>query len=265
VAERGQASVEYVALVAAVALTLVAAAAVAQGAAAQPDDGASVALARRHTPVLVLERGGDDLVPVDFRRCRRDACARLGAARPVLFVHAVRRPPYTYLEYWAYLPSSRTAHTGIPALDGAHADDWEGAIVKLRGGRVVGARVSSHLGWNGRRPWWELRRGDWAPYRAPVYRASGSHASSFARGGIDVAGDAWGGDGVRLRPALVPAKEALAAGRSARFDPATVPPWEKAVWRDPEAPITGRPGDRASYARFARWWAAACLPCRLVR
>ena len=119
----------------------------------------------------------------------------------MLFVHAVRRDGFLYLEYWEYLPDSRTAHTGIPALDGSHADDWEGLIVKLRSdGVVVGARASAHLGWAGRHPWWDLAKDDWAPYPATVYRAAGSHAGSFAPAGVDIAGDAWNGNGARQSP-----------------------------------------------------------------
>ena len=114
----------------------------------------------------------------------------------MLFVHAVRRSGFLYLEYWEYLPDSRTAHTGIAALDGSHADDWEGLIVKLRpDGVVVGARASAHLGWAGRHPWWDLAKDDWAPYPATVYRAAGSHAGSFKPAGVDIAGDAWNGNG----------------------------------------------------------------------
>jgi hypothetical protein len=261
--ERGQATVEYAGIgLVALALLLMAAGTAATKLGNPPSgDAAALDLARRHVPTLLLERGAGDELPVDFRRCRRPDCARSPEARPVLFLHAVHTGGFTYLEYWEYLPDSRAAHTGVEALDGYHRDDWEGVIVKLRpDGSVVGARASAHLGWNGRRPWWQLAADDWAPYPAPVYRASGSHAGSFTRSGIDLAGDGWSGTARRVTPELVPADRARTA--DARFDPGSVPPWEKQAWSDPEATITGRPGDRAVYARYARWWAWLCRPCR---
>ncbi len=261
--ERGQATVEYAGLaLVALALLLVAAGTAADTLAGPPaGDAAALELGRRHVPTLLLERGSGGELPMDFRRCRRPGCARSPEAQPVLFLHTVRRGGFTYLEYWEYLPDSRTAHTGVTALDGYHRDDWEGVIVKLRpDGSVVGARASAHLGWNGRHPWWDLTPGDWAPYPADVYRASGSHAGSFAPGGIDLAGDRWSGTARRVTPELIPADQARATG--VRFDPGSVPPWEKQAWSDPETTITGHPGDHAAYARYARWWARLCLPCR---
>lgn len=260
--EQGQSTVEYAGLALALLVLLFGMGAVARArlTAARPSgDAALLPLASRYTPALTLESHGDGEVPVDFRRCRAPACARVGA-RPVLFLHGVRRGGFLYLEYWEYIPDSRTAHTGISALDGYHADDWEGVLVKLRpDGTVVGARASAHLGWNGLHPWWDLARADWAPYPAPVYRASGSHAGSFRRSGIDVAGDAWDGNGRVVRPRLVPADEARRAG--AEFDPGSVAPWDKQVWTDPESVITGHPGDGAAYARYARWWSDLCVVC----
>ena len=104
----------------------------------------------------------------------------------MVFVHGVRKGGAVYLEYWEYLPDSRTAGTGIDRTSTAPTrDDWEGVIVKLRAdGTVVGARASAHLGWNGATALvGAAKPGDWAPYPAPVYRAAGSHAGSFRRGG----------------------------------------------------------------------------------
>jgi hypothetical protein len=258
--ERAQATVEYVAVATVVCLLLLAATAVARARIQpqQPGDSGYLALARTLAPPLVAERG-DGEQPVDFQRCRQPECARSG--RPVLYVHAVRRAGFLYLEYWEYLPESRTAHLGIAQLDGYHRDDWEGVIVKLRPeGAVVGARASAHLGWSGRSPWWQLRANDWAPYPAPVYRASGSHAGSFHREGVDLAGDRWDGDAAAgPDPLLLPADRAADAG--ATFDQGASPPWQKQVWSDPESTITGRPGDRARYARYADLWARLCLVC----
>jgi hypothetical protein len=258
--ERAQATVEYVAVAMVVGLLLLAATTVARARLRPHPTGDSGYLALAHTvaPSLVAERG-DGEQPVDFERCRRPECARGG--RPVLYVHGLRRAGFVYLEYWEYLPESRTAHIGIAQLDGYHRDDWEGVIVKLRpDGAVVGARASAHLGWSGRSPWWQLRADDWAPYPAPVYRASGSHAGSFHRDGVDLAGDRWDGDTTAATdPLLLPADRAAAAG--ATFDTGAIPPWQKQVWSDPESTITGRPGDRARYAGYAALWARLCVIC----
>ena len=121
------------------------------------------------------------------------------------------------------------------------------------------ARASAHLGWAGRHPWWDLTENDWAPYPATVYRAAGSHAGSFSPTGVDIASDAWNGNSTSAPAHLVPADEA--ARSRTTFDPGSTPPWEKAVWTNPEAVVTGRPGSGADLARYARWWATACLIC----
>lgn len=258
--QRGQSTVEYAGICLLAALLLLGAGQLAKAHlhATTSGDAAWLSVARRYAPVFVAEQG-DGEQPVDFRRCRRPACAQ--GTRPVLYVHAVRRPGAVYVEYWEYLPDSRTAHTGVAAFDGYHADDWEGLIVKLRpDGAVVGARASAHLGWAGRHPWWDLAPGDWAPYPAPVFRASGSHAGSFQRRGVDVAGDAWDGDAVGGEPALLlPADEARR--EAPQFDPGATAPWDKQVWRDPEAVSTGPPGSNGRYARYAGWWAGLCRIC----
>ena len=257
--ERAQATVEYAGAALLVLALLLAATAAARARLTAPagGDAAYLALAAREAPRFVAERG-DGEHPVAFRRCRDPACARSG--RPVLYVHGVRRDGFTYIEYWEYLPDSRTAHTHIAAFDGYHRDDWEGVIVKLRDdGTVVGARASAHLGWNGRHPWWELRSGDWAGYPATVYRASGSHAGSLRPAAIDLAGDRWDGSLPQQPPQLLPADQARRGAPA--FDPGATPPWSKQVWSDPEAVTTGPPGSRATYARYARWWSDLCLLC----
>lgn len=258
--ERGQSTVEYAGVCLLAALLLLGAAQLAEAHLhpARSGDARWLGLAQRYAPTFVAEQG-DGEQPVDFRRCRLPSCAR--GSRPVLYVHAVQRPGATYLEYWEYLPDSRTAHTGISAFDGFHRDDWEGLIVKLRpDGAVVGARASAHLGWSGRHPWWELAPNDWAPYPAPVFRASGSHAGSFQRRGVDVAGDVWDGDAGATVPPVLLAADAARRGAPA-FDPGATPPWRKQVWNDPEAVTTGPPGSSGRYARYARWWAQLCRIC----
>src|SRR6478672_10718522 len=124
--ERGQATAEYAGIGLVVLALLLGVTNIARAQLAQPaGDAAYLDQAQRVAPRIVPEQGDDEL-PVDFRTCRSRSCATSG--RPVLFVHAVRRDGFLYLEYWEYLPDSRTAHTGIAALDGSHADDWEGVF-----------------------------------------------------------------------------------------------------------------------------------------
>lgn len=276
---RGQATFEMVLLVLLVAgLLLALGAALASGAAASTaaaleralrpprpahDDtwalGSSTwgPVLRRYAPRLVLERdryGDDASVPVDFARCRARACAAYGAARPVLFVHLVRRPGAAYLHYWAYYPDSRTTHVPDGGL-GTHRDDWEGVIVRLTADGAA-ARATAHGGLAGAGPWWALAPG-WRPIgpRPVIYRAAGSHANGFAPGWIDLAGDRWNGTLGEVDPELRPADAARSLRR--RFDPAATPPWRKRLWTDPDAPGTGADGSRGREVAAARAWAAA--------
>ena len=220
------------------------------------------AVIRRHAPVLVLERdrhGDDASVPVDFRTCREPTCARAGSARPVAFVHVLRREPAAvYLQYWLYYPASQTSHLPLAALRGAHRDDWEGVVVRIdRATGAVSARASAHGGFTGAGPWWTASSG-WRPIdgRPLVFRAAGSHANGFGPADVDLAGDAWNGTLATVDDLLLlPADEAPSARR--RFSREASPPWWKAAWRDPEVPGTGAAGGRDGLARAAEAWATA--------
>jgi hypothetical protein len=106
-------------------------------------NGAEVAaLLRDHAPVLLYEDGMRTL-PVDFRKCRSDACAEgsesgavirtIDGARVAAFTHVVDcRPGHVaateawggicsgtrrgnlYLQYWLYYPGSATAEGSTP-------------------------------------------------------------------------------------------------------------------------------------------------------
>jgi hypothetical protein len=211
-------------------------------------------------PSIVLERdeyGRDFSIPVSDG-CRSERCAAFGRARCVLYVHVVRRPERTVFEYWTYYPTSQTDHLPVAPLQGYHRDDWEGLEVAFDArGALEGARGSAHLGWNGSAPWWDQRRDNWAPYDGIAYRAAGSHATGLGRGDLDLAGDAWNGDlgGVAARSC-----ELRAADRAARgvrpFDSGSVAPWAKQAWTDPGVAHTGGPGSSPGVAATAaRAWA----------
>jgi hypothetical protein len=217
-------------------------------------------LIARALPSLVLERdeyGDDASVPTDVS-CRALACAALGVATPVLYVHVVHAGAGPVVELWMYYPNSLTDHLPVAELRGDHADDWEGMLVAFdHAGRLLGTRVSAHVGFTGSRPWWDEARADWAPDPGTVFRASGSHALALVRSDVDLASDGLNGDLGTVPPeafVLEPADRLELDGR--RFDPAVSPPWLKAAWRDPDTARTGLPGDPPSLAaRAARLWA----------
>lgn len=148
--ERGQASVEWVALVLVAALCLGGLVSVApavdgrsvggflahrlvcsvKGGCADGDallagayGARDAALVREHAPNLVYERGEPQL-PVDPRRCRSRDCAdgrldpradvhrTLRGQRATVFTRVIRRRGRLYLQYWLYFPDSNSAWAG---------------------------------------------------------------------------------------------------------------------------------------------------------
>ncbi len=104
--------------------------------------GEQAALLRAHAPAILYE-DGMTAVPVDYRRCREDACAvgasggrvaaSLAGSRIVAFTHAIdcreqarqrteaggadcsdERRGNLYLQYWFYYPGSATAEGSTP-------------------------------------------------------------------------------------------------------------------------------------------------------
>ena len=253
---RGQASIDWLAVVGLVALVFGAGAAVvhparvlraalprARAASLPPRDppdplavayGSRVAAeVRRRAPGLVYERGMHD-VPVDPRLCRARRCAEEAGA-VTLFTHVVRDGTTTYVQYWEYFPDS--VWNGIA---GRHADDWESYQVRIDAAGHVSARASAHHGYTGRRIGPDLNvnqvdpelvpaaaRGGWTAPTGWLRIAHGSHAGYVARGPL----------GRRFTPAgevqLVPLETARLTARYA-----IVPPWRKRVYADPESAAT---------------------------
>jgi hypothetical protein len=202
-----------------------------------------------HAPTILYEPGMRAL-PVDYRRCREDACAEgaesgeVWSSRSgeptVAFVRVIDCRPgsatddadcsgprsgFVYVHYWFYYPGSATGEGSIaPGVvrtvssavgkPSYHPDDWESYQLRIEAdGRV--ARASAHHGY-----------GDgWVPEYGGFRVSGGSHAGmmaprEFAR--------ATPGDRLRLIPL-----EPIAARRP-RVQFAVTPPWRKRVWRDPE-------------------------------
>jgi hypothetical protein len=188
--ERGQSTVEWVGLLALVALLLVSllvagvrvpGATLAQAmatrvlCAAMIGDGCDEPelisaygdeigrLVRAHMPTLAFD-GDSHGLPVDWRRCRSTDCADGPGSGPVLrtdaglpvtaFVHVVDRRPKgnLYIQYWLYYADSATFR-GVPIAEdeGFHRDDWESVQVRIGADGDVEERASSHHGYNYRR------------------------------------------------------------------------------------------------------------------
>lgn len=288
--ERGQGTVEWVALVALVSLailTLVAAgvrvpgatlaravadrilcaASLANGCGDEPEliaaYGTEVGgLVRQQMPMLVFERGSH-AVPVDFRRCRSSECGdAVGEGLidgteeglPVTaFVHVVdcregeaeqseaagadcsgERAGNLYVQYWTYYADSATFR-GVPIAGkkGYHEDDWESVQFRINPDGSVDQRASSHHGYNYFRSDsnWTSDAGiaahdGWGPATHLLLVSGGSHAGNA----IGSANSDRFIPGPRVH--LVPL-EPIASRIAAHF--AISPPWQKRVWRDPEA------------------------------
>jgi hypothetical protein len=184
--EHGQGTVEWVGLVALVALMLVAlvaagarvpgtalarsvasrmlcAVSMANGCGDEPTliaaYGSDVGkLVRKHMPTILFEQGSRGL-PVDFRRCRDTECGD-GSARGLVhetdaglpvtaFVHVIDRAGNLYIQYWLYYADSATLR-GVPIAgdSGYHRDDWEGVQIRIGPDGNVVERASSHHGYN---------------------------------------------------------------------------------------------------------------------
>lgn len=186
--ERGQASIEWVASVLVVAVVLGALTAAvpavdgrsfggliahviacaAQGGCRDGDVAlrraygeADAALVRRHAPGLVFEPGERQL-PVDWRGCRRVACATVrddrdldahrtdAGLRATLFTRVLRRGGRTYIQYWAYYPDSDTewagSHDVWDAVRDGTRDTPLGAA--LRAGARLATGSTDYPGWH---------------------------------------------------------------------------------------------------------------------
>jgi hypothetical protein len=153
-----------------------------------------------------------------------------------------------YLQYWTYYADSATLR-GVPLAgdSGYHRDDWEGVQIRIGPDGRIDERASSHHGYNyaqsianagsdagigplnaaaeaiGARP-----HNGWGPETRLLVVSGGSHAGNadgFLR--ID---RVTPGRRVHLVPLEPIADE---EGDAYRF--AISPPWQKRVWRDPEA------------------------------
>jgi hypothetical protein len=215
------------------------------------------ALLAEHAPTIAFEADDFASLPVDYRRCRERSCADTilhgsiqhtqAGLEPTAFTHVVdcregtrsddldcsgERTGNLYLQYWLYYPDSETH--GLGRVGGYHADDWESYQVRIDSEGNASARASSHHGYNGAdggdvgsdTGWWGDDPG-WDAQLGQLHVAAGSHAGMSAVGPTDDR---------RIEPSnlrLVPAEPIVRSGAAPSF--AITPPWEKEVWRNPEA------------------------------
>jgi hypothetical protein len=163
------------------------------------------ALVRELAPNLVYEPGERQL-PVDWRDCRRPACAEApdehdldvhrsdAGERATAFTRLLRPGRRTYVQYWFYYPDSKTvwassdrlwdglwlsAHEhGLarraPAYPGTHHDDWEAYVVRLDPDGRAWVRASSHGHWQGCKAGW--CENEWTARTSWTRVSRGSHA-----------------------------------------------------------------------------------------
>lgn len=239
-------------------------------------------LVRRHLQGLVFEPGERQL-PVDWRTCRAVECAiapddrdldvhRTGAGLPAtVFTRLLRRGDRRYIEYWFYYPDSNTTwagsdkiwkHTpigevgrlvvGSDRYPGWHADDWEGAIVRVEADGRAAVRVTSHGHWQ----WCKrgLCAGRWGPVTGWTRVSRGSHAGhvpAYVESVVPLGRRPASGQGYRHR-ALLPGAglrerttsadgirlvplEGMNKDAYRRLDPGISPPWEKDAYANPES------------------------------
>jgi hypothetical protein len=223
------------------------------------------ALARAYAPSLVYEPGEPSL-PVDYRRCRRRACAdapddrdldahRSSAGqRATVFTQRWRSHGRLYIAYWLYYPDSNSTFLGsdkiwnhsalryLRGYPGYHLDDWEVAVVRFDRDGSVWARSSAHGHWQSCK--WRSCRGRWVRASGWSRVSRGSHAGHIPgrrRGrrfrpslpGRDLRERTTTSEGLRFVPL-----ESLDQGAYRRLSGGPAPPWEKETWTDLEH---GRP------------------------
>jgi hypothetical protein len=218
-------------------------------------------LVRHHLQGLVFEQG-ERQIPVDWRDCRAVECAiaaddrdldvhRSATGLPAtVFTRLLRRGDRRYIQYWFYYPDSNTTwggsdkiwkHTAVGGIGrlvtgsddypGWHADDWEGAIVRVEADGRAAVRVTSHGHWQ----WCKERGcvGRWGPVTGWTRVSRGSHAGHVLADVVPGAGlreRTSTADGIRLVPLEGMAKDAYR-----RLDPGISPPWEKDAYANPES------------------------------
>jgi len=191
-----------------------------------------------------------------------------------VFTRVIRRNGNTYLQYWFYYPDSNSTAAGSDRLwdagpgqlgadyPGYHRDDWEGYQVRLGPAGEEDVRASSHGHyqwckesschnvWGPRTGWTRVSEGSHAGH-IPLERETVGGDSALPLGGGRAERALRGPPSYRYEPqlpgldlhertstaegfVLVPV-ETIDRGAYRRLDDGISPPWEKAVYEDPES------------------------------
>jgi hypothetical protein len=296
--QRGQGTVEWVAAVlVVVAVLAVGAAAVSVSGAAMwlPQRMVCAVLGRCHGEAAALERAYGDAaglvrayapsfayepgtltLPVDFRRCRRHACADGPDAAgtdvwrsdrgtgATVFTHVVDASAVggsIYIQYWLYYPDSTYNGTAYAiaraggrvlgwtpaahiarAAAGHHEDDWEGYQVRIDPDGRAFARATAHHGYAGLKRWPNLNEAPKVgPIRLPRHDAwtpvtGWTRVSRGSHAGHIVDGPHGERRTQSNGVALVPIELLGRDERETEF--AITPPWLKPVYTDPASDET---------------------------
>lgn len=194
----------------------------------------TAALLRAHAPTIRFEDGMSAL-PVDYRRCRDDRCAagpggtvaRSARGRAIVaFTHVLKRRGSTYLQYWFYYPGSATAEGSTP-LKGV-IREVSGAIGKSTYHPDDWESYQVRIGPGGRVARASSHHGygdGWLPDPGALFVSGGSHAGQARRALL--ASRRTKDHRLKLIPI-----ERIARSDGTRF--AITPPWLKKVYSDPE-------------------------------
>jgi len=187
------------------------------------------AAVRALAPGLVYERGERQL-PVDWRECRRTACAvapddpdldahvTAAPGRATAFTHVIRRGGRLFVQFWLYYPDSnselagsgklwrkswwlprlRRLFGGTPGYPGFHRDDWEGAFVRVDPDGVIWIRASSHGHVQGCK--WRACHDRWVRSTGWVRVSRGSHSGHVPYGTVKT----WVGPPTQRHPRFIP-------------------------------------------------------------
>jgi hypothetical protein len=206
----------------------------------------AAAVVRAYAPGVVYERGTRTL-PVDFRTCRSRRCSdapdrwaadvwRSDAGRQAtVFTHVVDRRSAggdLYIQYWLYYPDS-TYLRGVAR----HDDDWESYQLRITQQGRVFARASAHHGYAGILRWPNLNELPIEPGRrrrtgawTPVTGWTRVSRGSHAGHLVTDAGSERRTESDGL--VLVPIERMAPGERNREF--AITAPWDKPVYSRPD-------------------------------
>jgi hypothetical protein len=206
-----------------------------------------------------------DRADLDVHRSTR------GGVPATAFTHVVHRGGQTYLQYWFYYPDSTTTWGGLAAIwsalelvggrssyPGFHLDDWEGFQIRIETSGRAFARATAHYGYQYCKAATSRCQDRWGPWTGWTRVSRGSHAGHIPMVTRSVRTGVPHGP-QRRRPVILPVREGIDVHERVTtapelrlvplepIDPRSyrsrqrdgpIPPWAKAVYRDPTSGST---------------------------